>query len=236
MNRKLLLWLSAAAILAVLVAYQTLGSLAARHTEVAARADVPTVQPGTDVLAGVAVLPERAHRYDYRRSAFGDAWTDDNDAPLGHNGCDTRDDILNRDLVDKTYVSIKRCPDAVATGTLHDPYTNTTVIFQRGAKVGEAVQIDHIVPLAYAWDMGAYNWPFPERLRFANDPANLLAVQGQANQDKGDSGPARWMPPNAAFACQYAMQFIAVLRGYQLPVDQASAGVLHQAAATCPAG
>jgi hypothetical protein len=236
LNRKLLLWLSAAAILAVLVAYQTLGSLAARHTEVAARADVPTVQPGTDVLAGVAVLPERAHRYDYRRSAFGDAWTDDNDAPLGHNGCDTRDDILNRDLVDKTYVSIKRCPDAVATGTLHDPYTNTTVIFQRGAKVGEAVQIDHIVPLAYAWDMGAYNWPFPERLRFANDPANLLAVQGQANQDKGDSGPARWMPPNAAFACQYAMQFIAVLRGYQLPVDQASAGVLHQAAATCPAG
>jgi hypothetical protein len=236
MNRKLLVWLSAAAVLAVLVAYQTLGSLAARHTEVAARADVPTVQPGTDVLAGVAVLPERAHRYDYHRSAFGDAWTDDNDAPLGHNGCDTRDDILNRDLVDKTYVSIKRCPDAVATGTLHDPYTNTTIIFQRGAKVGEAVQIDHIVPLAYAWDMGAYNWPFPGRLRFANDPANLLAVEGQANQDKGDSGPARWMPPNTAFACQYAMQFIAVLRGYQLPVDQASAGVLHQAAATCPAG
>ena len=236
MNRKLLLWLSAAAVLAVLVAYQTLGSLAARHTEVAARADVPTVRPGTDVLAGVAVLPERARRYDYHRSAFGDAWTDDNDAPLGHNGCDTRDDILNRDLVDTTYVSIKRCPNAVATGTLHDPYTNATVIFQRGAKVGEAVQIDHIVPLAYAWDMGAYNWPFPERLRFANDPANLLAVEGQANQDKGDSGPALWMPPNTAFACQYAMQFIAVLRGYQLPVDQASVGVLHRAAATCPAG
>ena len=198
MNRKLLLWLTVAAVL--------------------------------------AVLPERAHRYDYRRPAFGDAWTDDNDAPLGHNGCDTRDDILNRDLVDKTYVSIKRCPNAVSTGTLHDPYTNSTVTFQRGAKVGEAVQIDHIVPLAYAWDMGAYNWPFPERLRFANDPANLLAVEGQANQDKGDSPPAQWMPPNTAFACQYAMQFIAVLRGYQLPVDQASAGVLRQEAATCPAG
>ena len=182
------------------------------------------------------MLPERAHRYDYRRPAFGDAWDDNNDAPLGHNGCDTRDDILNRDLVDKTYVSIKRCPNAVATGTLHDPYTNTTIAFQRGAKVGEAVQIDHIVPLAYAWDMGAYNWPFPERLRFANDPANLLAVEGQANQDKGDSPPALWMPPNTAFACQYAMQFITVLRGYQLPVDQASAGVLRQAAATCPTG
>jgi Protein of unknown function (DUF1524) len=236
MNRKVLLWLSVAAVLAALVAYQTLGSSAAKHAEVAARADVPTVQPGTDVLAGIAVLPQRVHRYDYRRAAYGDAWDDDNDAAGGHNGCDTRDDILSRDLVDKTYVSIKRCPNAVATGTLHDPYTNATVAFQRGAKVGESVQIDHIVPLAYAWDMGAYGWTFPERLRFANDPANLLAVEGQANQDKGDSPPAQWMPPNTAFACQYAMQFMAVLRGYQLPVEQVSAGVLRQAAATCPTG
>lgn len=236
MNRKLLLWLSVAAVLAVLVAYQTLGSTAAKRAEVTARADVPTVAPGTDVLGGITVLPQRIHRYDYHRSAYGDAWDDDNDAPGGHNGCDTRDDILNRDLVDKTFVSIKRCPDAVATGTLHDPYTNTTIVFQRGAKVGEAVQIDHIVPLAYAWDMGAYGWTVPERMRFANDPANLLAVQGQANQDKGDSPPGLWMPPNAAFDCQYAMQFIAVLRGYQLPVEQASAGALRQAAATCPAG
>jgi Protein of unknown function (DUF1524) len=236
LNRKVLLWLSAVALLAVLVAYQTLGSMAAKHAEVAARADVPTVAPGTDVLAGVAVLPERARRYDYRRAAFGDAWTDDNDAPLGHNGCDTRDDILDRDLVDKTYVSIKRCPNAVATGTLHDPYTNTTLAFRRGAKVGEAVQIDHIVPLAYAWDMGAYGWPDTERVRFANDPANLLAVEGQANQDKGDSPPAQWMPPNTAFACQYAMQFIAVLRGYGLPVDAPSVPVLQRAADTCPNG
>ncbi|ETW22538.1 HNH endonuclease family protein [Mycobacterium gastri] len=237
MNRKTLLGLVAAALLAVVVAYQTLGSSAARHAEqFAARADVPTVQPGTDVLAGVAVLPQRTHRYDYRRAAFGDAWDDNNDAPGGHNGCDTRDDILNRDLVDKTYVPTKRCPNAVATGTLHDPYTNATIAFQRGAKVGESVQIDHIVPLSYAWDMGAYDWPAPQRLRFANDPANLLAVQGQANQDKGDSPPAQWMPPNAAFACQYAMQFIAVLRGYSLPVDQPSANVLRNAAATCPAG
>lgn len=236
MNRKVLLWLSVAAVLAVLVAYQTLGATSAKHAEIAARADVPTVAPGTDVLAGIAVAPLRVHHYDYRRSAFGDSWDDDNDAPGGRNGCDTRDDILDRDLVDKTFVAIKRCPTAVATGTLHDPYTNTTIAFQRGAKVGESVQIDHIVPLAYAWDMGASGWPDAERRRFANDPANLLAVQGQANQDKGDLPPALWMPPNRAFACQYAMQFIAVLRGYQLPVDQASAGSLRQAAATCPAG
>lgn len=234
MNRRALLWLSLAAVVAVLVAYQTLDSTAAKHAEITARAGVPTVAPGIDVLAGVAVLPQRAHRYDYRRAAFGDAWDDDNDAPGGHNGCDTRDDILDRDLVDKTFVSIKRCPAAVATGTLHDPYTNTTIAFRRGAKVGESVQIDHIVPLAYAWDMGAFGWPDSQRRRFGNDPANLLAVQGQANQDKGDQPPALWMPPNKAFACQYAMQFVAVLRGYQLPVDQPSADVLRRAAQTCP--
>lgn len=149
MNRKVLLWLAAAAALAMVVAYQTVGSSAARHSaEYAARADVPTVLPGADVLAGIAVVPVRLHRYDYLRAAFGDAWDDDNDAPLGHNGCDTRDDILNRDLVDKTYVSIKRCPDAVASGTLHDPYTSKTITFRRGPKVGESVQIDHLVSAA----------------------------------------------------------------------------------------
>src|SRR5271156_2186294 len=237
MNRKVLLWLSVAAALAVVVAYQTLGSSAARHAgEVAARADVPTVQPGTDVLAGIGVLPARARRYDYRRSAFGDAWDDNNDAPGGHNGCDTRDDILNRDLVDKTYVWTKHCPDAVETGTLHDPYTSATINFHRGAKVGEAVQIDHLVPLALAWDMGAYDWPIAQRVRFANDPANLLAVSGKANEDKADSQPALWTPPNKAFWCQYAMQYVAVSRGYALPVDQASADALRQATATCPVG
>lgn len=234
-NRTGLLWLSVAALLALIVAYQVVTSSAGEHARAfVARGDVPTVQPGTDVLAGIPLTPNRIRRYDYRRAVFGDAWTDDNDAPGGHNGCDTRDDILNRDLVDTTYVAIKRCPDAVATGTLHDPYTSVTIMFQRGAKVGESVQIDHIIPLALAWDMGAFNWTLTQRVRFANDPANLLAVQGQANQDKGDSQPALWMPPNTAFHCQYAIQFIAVLRGYGLPIDAASVPVLQHAAASCP--
>ena len=234
MSRNRLTWLALSVVLAVVVAVLTVTS--ADRSQFVAQADIPTVAPGVDVLAGIPEMPVRIRSFDYRRGAFGDSWTDDNSAPGGHNGCDTRNDILDRDLVDKTFVSIKRCPNAVATGTLHDPYTNATIAFQRGAKVGESVQIDHIVPLAYAWDMGAFGWPDPERLRFANDPANLLAVAGQANQDKGDLPPAQWMPPNTAFACQYAMQFIAVLRGYSLPVDEASSGVLRQAAATCPAG
>ncbi len=235
MKRGHLLWLTAIVALAVIVAVQAVNS-AGDRAQFIARADIPTVAPGVDVLAGVPVIPLRIRGYDYRRAAFGDSWTDDNSAPGGHNGCDTRNDILNRDLDDKTFTSIKRCPDAVATGTLHDPYTNAVVAFTRGEKTGAAVQIDHIVPLALAWDLGARNWPDDLRVRFANDPANLLAVAGNANQDKGDQEPATWMPPNAAFHCQYAMQFIAVLRGYRLPIDAPSATVLRDAAATCPTG
>ena len=235
MNHKRLLLLLAIVGIAVVVAVQVTNS-SINRSQFIASADIPTVAPGVDVLAGVALMPLRIRSYDYRRDAFGDSWTDDNDAPGGHNGCDTRNDILERDLVDKTYVSIKRCPNAIATGTLHDPYTNATVALVRGEKTGAAVQIEHIVPLAYAWDMGARFWTDELRVRFANDPGNLLAVEGQVNQDKGDSEPALWMPPNSAFHCQYAMQFIAVARGYGLPVDAPSVPALRDAASTCPTG
>ncbi|WP_218045616.1 HNH endonuclease family protein [[Mycobacterium] fortunisiensis] len=219
--------------LTVLVAVQVVSSTQ-RQAGFAAQAQVPTIAPGADVLAGVALIPERVRGNDYRRAAFGEAWDDDNAAPGGHNGCDTRNDILARDLTDKTFVAIKRCPSAVATGTLHDPYTNAVVSFVRGNQTGAAVQIDHLVPLALAWDLGARGWPEALRLRFANDPANLLAVAGKPNQDKGDQEPAHWMPPNRAFWCQYAVQFAEVLRGYALPIDAASAGVLREAAGSCP--
>ena len=234
MSRKRLAWLVLAVVLAVAVACQTVASAGERAALFIAQADVPRVAAGADVLAGMAQIPLRIRGFDYRRAAFGDSWTDDNPAPGGHNGCDTRNDILDRDLVEKTFVSIKRCPTAVATGTLHDPYTNEVVAFTRGNRIGASVQIDHIVPLALAWDLGARGWPDGLRVRFANDPANLLAVAGAPNQDKGDSEPAVWMPPNEAFHCQYAVQFIAVLRGYALPIDAPSATVLRDAAATCP--
>ena len=87
MNRRTLLWLSAIAVLAVLVAYQVVATSAGDRARVfAAQADVPTVQPGVDVLRGIVLVPARIRRYDYRRPAFGDAWTDETDAPGGHNG------------------------------------------------------------------------------------------------------------------------------------------------------
>lgn len=232
MKRSTLVWLAAAAACAVIVAAQVLSG--AGRAELSANATAPVLEAGTDVLAGVRIVPARVRGNDYRRAAFGEAWDDDTTAPGGHNGCDTRNDILTRDLVDMTFVSTKRCPQAVASGTLRDPYTNGTLSFARGEQVGASVQIDHIVPLAFAWDMGARDWPEALLTRFANDPANLLAVQGKANQDKGDLPPGEWMPPNTAFWCQYAIQFAAVARGYRLAVDEPSAREIRQAAASCP--
>ncbi len=142
MSRRRVWWLACAVVLAVIVAVQVTLSVQ-RSDRFVALADTPRVQAGVDVLTGVAEIPQRVRGNDYRRAAFGEAWDDDNPAPGGHNGCDTRNDILNRDLSDKTFVSIKRCPNAVATGTLHDPYTNAVVSFVRGNQVGASVQIDH---------------------------------------------------------------------------------------------
>ena len=234
MKLRTLVLLAAAAAISITVAVQVL--ISAARPDPVARAGMPTVSAGADVLSGITVIGQRVRGYDYRRPAFGDAWDDDTGAPGGRNGCDTRNDILNRDLIDKTYVATKRCPRAVAGGTLRDPYTNATVAFTRGNQIGASVQIDHIVPLAFAWDMGARDWTDEMRKRFANDPANLLAVAGQANQDKGDLPPGEWMPPNTAFWCTYSMQFIEVLRGYRLTVDEASATRLREAARSCPTG
>ena len=166
--------------------FQVTSSASGRRSS-SPRADVPTVAPGVDVLAGIAEIPLRMHGNDYRRAAFGDAWTDDNIAPGGHNGCDTRNDVLDRDLVDKTYVAIKRCPDAVATGTLHDPYTNDVdPLHPRQPKVGAAVQIDHIVPLALAWDLGARDWP--DELRH---PVRQRPGQPDRGRRAGQSGQGR---------------------------------------------
>ena len=145
------------------------------------------------------------------------------EAVIGH--CDA--------LVDFHTGSFERSNLPQVRGDLTNP---AVVAFTRGNQVGAAVQIDHLVPLALAWDLGARTWPTDLRTRFANDPANLIAVAGGVNQDKGDSAPGDWMPPNRGFWCQYSVQFVAVLRGYGLPIDERSAQVLREGAATCPVG
>jgi hypothetical protein len=150
-------------------------------------------------------------RDDYRRAAFGVGW------PKDANGCSVRDDILARDL---TVTEKKGCQ--VVAGTLNDPYTGQVIRFHRGAKTGAAVQIDHVVPLSYAWDMGAWAWTDAQRATFYADPNELLAVSGKANDDKGDKPPGEWMPPDRAMWCPYDRMFVAVLRTYHLSIDPAS--------------
>jgi len=175
--------------------------------------DAPTPPAAADPLEQLdALAAPSGQPGDYHRDAFGPGWLDPD-----RNGCDARNDTLARDLVDVTFrPGTNDC--VVVSGTLHDPYTGTTIAFLKGQDTSELVQIDHVVPLALAWRSGAFGWDTVEREAFANDPLNLLAVDGEANQSKSDSGPALWMPPNSAFACEYSADFIAVLAKYRLSI------------------
>ena len=164
---------------------------------------------------------------DYDRQAFGQRWAD-----TDHNGCDTRNDILARDLARPTFKPGTRdC--VVLTGTLADPYTGTTIQFQRGDKSSALVQIDHVVALADAWRSGAWQWDAQRRQEFANDPENLLAVDGAANEDKSASSADQWLPPNAAFRCDYVKRQIAVKYAYGLSVTQAEQDAMATQLTTC---
>ena len=156
----------------------------------------------------------RAPKTGYSRAQFGDAWSD-----IDHNGCDTRNDILNRDLTAKQHKNPRGC--VVISGILNDPYTGKIINFIRGKDTSEQVQIDHVVALSDAWQSGAQEISAQERLQLANDPENLLAVDGPANQQKSDSDAATWLPANASFRCSYVARQIRVKAKYHLWVKPA---------------
>lgn len=153
---------------------------------------------------------------------------------MDHNGCDTRNDILNRDLTDKTYkANTHDC--VVASGVLQDPYTGTRIDFVRGQDTSTAVQIDHVVALSDAWQKGAQQLTEDERRNLANDPYNLLAVDGPSNQRKSDGDAATWLPANTGFRCEYVARQIGVKQKYRLWVTQAEHDAMANVLATCPA-
>ena len=199
-----------------------------------------------------------------RTGWFGQAWED-----VDGDGCDTRNEILARDLDDVDYSRAdgvqdrdggvgqcaSGCPDAtVWSGTLHDPYTGSVIAFQRGQGTSEAVQIDHVVPLNYLYAHGAWAWDERTRLLVANDPLNLLAVDGRANQAKSACGPATcpagstetgswdagagpgWWPPDDSYRCAYAARFVSVAAAYGLGPPQADVDALRVTLTDCAAG
>ena len=190
------------------------------------------------LLETVDVVPERVRVAGYDRECgsegachFGQAWTDDHPGVGGRNGCDTRNDVLRSSLRDIT-VKPGTNDCVILTGILDEPYTGQTIKFDR--QNARAVQIDHLYPLAAAWDLGAAEWSLERRVEFANDQElNLIAVDGSANASKGDRGPGEWLPINRAYVCDYLAAYLRVAIAYDLPITEADVDAVDVGTSTC---
>jgi hypothetical protein len=177
------------------------------------------------VLATLAVKG-RAPKTGYSREQFGSPWAD-----VDRNGCDTRNDVLNRDLRDKQWrPGTHGC--VVVAGSLVDPYTGQVLVFAKADAA--AVQIDHVVSLSDAWQKGAARWEASRRRAFANDPLNLLAVDGPTNARKGDGDTATWLPPRKSYRCRFVARQVAVKARWHLWVTQAEHDAMGRVLARCP--
>jgi uncharacterized protein DUF1524/excalibur calcium-binding domain-containing protein len=169
----------------------------------------------------------RAPMTGYAREQFGEGWVD-----VNRNGCDTRDDILRRDLhLRRVRPGTRGC--VIARGVLADPYTRRLIRYARGG--GSEVDVDHVVALGDAWQKGAQRWPFAKRVAFANDPLNLLAVSASANRRKGDGDAATWLPANKSFRCAYVARQVEVKRKYGLSVTVGERNAMLRVLRACPA-
>jgi hypothetical protein len=170
----------------------------------------------------------RAPKTGYARSQFGPVWSD-----VNRNGCDTRNDILKRDLTNIVFKEgTRNC--VVLSGELSDPYSGTLINFVKGNTTSTQVQIDHIVALGNAWVTGAFKLTLPERTALANDPLNLLAVQGRLNSQKQDGDAATWLPPLKSYRCKYVARQIAVKAKYGLWVTVPEKNAMKTILAKCP--
>lgn len=167
----------------------------------------------------------RAPKTGYARTQFLSGWGEVGD-------CDMRNIILKRDLNDPLIDPLNGC--FVMRGELGDPYTGKTIEFERGFGTSNDVQIDHVVALSDAWQKGAQQLDETTRNNFANDPLNLLAVDGPANQEKSDADFATWLPPNKGYRCRYAARQIAVKLKYHLWITRAEKDAFARQLATCP--
>jgi hypothetical protein len=178
-------------------------------------------------LLNTLAVKGRAPKTGYTRAQFGATWAD-----VNKNGCDTRNDILKRDLTNIVFRS-KTHDCVVESGILLDPYSGTTINFVKGATSSMEVQIDHVVALSNAWQTGAFKLTLEKRTAFANDPDNLLAVQGRLNSQKGDGDAATWLPPLKSIRCAYVTKQIIVKAKYSLWVTPPEKSAMKNVLATC---
>jgi len=181
----------------------------------------------SSALATLAVKG-RAPKTGYTRAQFGQAWAD-----VDRNGCDTRNDMLKRDLTKIEY-KVKTRDCVVLTGVLVDRYSGETINFIRGNVTSMEVQIDHVVALSNAWQTGAFKLTLIQRTALANDPMNLFAVKGRLNLQKSDGDAATWLPPLKSFRCAYVAQQIAVKAKYSLWVTAPEKEAMTRILTSCP--
>lgn len=189
----------------------------------------PSVTPAKvssgSALAAVASLTVkgRGPKTGYSRQQFGQAWFD-----ADRNGCDTRNDMLRRDLVDR---EMKNWCKVLAGTRRPDPYTGATIRYVTGG--ASEIDVDHVVALGDAWQKGAAAWKPEKRLAFANDPLNLLAVASGSNRSKGDGDVATWLPPSRGFRCAYVARVVAIKLKYQVWVTAAERDAVVRVLSSC---
>jgi hypothetical protein len=188
----------------------------------------PTAADARAGLAGLAVGWGKNWE-TYRRTEFGETWSDETDAPGGRNGCDTRDDVLSRDLTVIDQGESDACVPLSAV--LHDPYTGRELPYSY--RRASQIQTDHVVALGAAWRAGAWAWTPRQRLTYANDLDVLLAVDKQANHDKSSRTPDKWKP-RRAYWCEYARRWTGIKVKYALTVTPPEKGALFEMLGTCP--
>lgn len=107
-------------------------------------------------------------------------------------------------VVDKDF------PCKVSTGLWFLPYSGTYEIN------APEIDIDHVVPLNYAWYNGAQGWTRERRTEFANDPLNLIVASKLENRSKGDSPPEEWMPADTSYWCEYSTKWKEITQKYNI--------------------
>jgi hypothetical protein len=139
--------------------------------------------------------------------------------------CNTRETVLKRD--GSNVVTSSTC--AATSGTWYSPYDGATWT------AASDLDIDHLVPLAEAWDSGADSWTSTKRQNFANDLTRpqLIAVTDNVNQSKSDQDPATWMPSVSSYRCTYVRAWVQVKYYYDLSVDSAEKSALTSYLANC---
>ncbi|KUL73926.1 MULTISPECIES: HNH endonuclease family protein [unclassified Streptomyces] len=173
----------------------------------------------------VATLPVAAESRDgYSRDEFRH-W---NSGDLA-DGCNTRAEVLIHEAVDAPAVG----PGCRLTGGAWFSYYDGAIVTS-----APGLDIDHMVPLAEAWDSGASAWNAQRREAYANDQgaeASLVAVTARSNRSKADQDPADWLPPAAEVHCRYLAEWVGTKLRWRLAADERELEALDEAAASCPA-